>query len=281
MSKRIEQKEKHYYIYRFLNKNNEVLYVGKTYNELLKRILGHVNLKLLTDSQLREIDKIQFIEISNAFDWHILEIFYINYFKAKYNKEFQCQEELFKIINTKEIVGKYCWKDIITKKEFLEILENSKNKYRRDGILKVQKEIQLTQKEFNKLCNELQKSKRKSDKINWLLINLLAYTNIGLKNILMLKWKDIKNKININHIPVELITFYKENIIFTSMFNENDYVIPSQKDGFLPLSNAGKKIKTLINRFYQGTYNSRSFKNIRENYYKQLTKKEDIIWLNK
>ena len=81
MSKRIDEKEKHYYIYRFLNENNEVLYVGKTYNELLKRILGHVNLKLLTDSQLKEIDKIQYIEISNAFDWHILEIFYINYFK--------------------------------------------------------------------------------------------------------------------------------------------------------------------------------------------------------
>lgn len=281
MSKRIEQKEKHYYIYRFLNKNNEVLYVGKTYNELLKRILGHVNLKLLTDSQLREIDKIQFIEISNAFDWHILEIFYINYFKAKYNKEFQCQEELFKIINTKEIVGKYCWKDIITKKEFLEILENSKNKYRRDGILKVQKETQLTQKEFNNLCIELQNSKKISDKINWFLINLLAYTSIGLKNILMLKWKDIENEINKKRIPMELIVFYKETINPSSNFKESDYIIPSQKDGFLTLSNASKKIKMLINRFYKGTYNSRSFKNIRENYFTQALKKEDIIWLNK
>ena len=37
----------------------------------------------------------------------------------------------------------------------------------------------------------------------------------------------------------------------------------------------------LINRFYKGTYNSRSFKNIRENYFTQALKKEDIIWLNK
>jgi hypothetical protein len=97
----------------------------------------------------------------------------------------------------------------------------------------------------------------------------------------MLKWKDIENEINKKYIPVELINFYKETINPSSNFKENDYIIPSQKDGFLPLSNASRKIKTLINCFYKGTYNSRSFKDIRENYHKQSIKKEDIIWLNK
>lgn len=280
MTKEAHKKEKHYYIYRFLNQENEVLYVGKTYNQLKERIRVHIKIGKFTEKQLKEIDKIQYIEISNPFDWHILEIFYINYFKAKYNKEFQCQEELFKLINTKEIIGKYYWKDVITKKEFLEILENSKSKYRRNGVLKVQKETQLTQKEFNNLCTELQNSKKTSDKINWLLINLLAYTSIGLKNILMLKWKDIENEINKEHVPVELINFYKETINPFCNFKENDYIISSQKDGFFPLSSASKKIKIFINHFYKGTYNSRSFKNIRENYFAQTLKKEDIIWLN-
>ena len=111
-------------------------------------------------------------------------------------------------------------------------------------------------------------------------INILLFALVGGYIWIKTDNEDVKNEIKNNHIPVELIGFYKKIINPTSAFKEDDYIIPSQKDGFLPLSNASGKIKTLINRFYQGIYNSRSFKNIQENYCKQAIKKEDIIWLN-
>lgn len=275
-----EQKKKCLYIYRFLNKDNEVLYVGKTSNNLKTRMFGHFNsMKRLTEEQLNEINKIQYIKILNSFEWHVLEIFYINYFKAKYNKEFQCEDNDFNILHIEKILEKYKWKNFMCKKEILEMIDNAKNPYNVKGFLKTQKEEQLSIQQFNFICIELQKSKKQSDKISWLLLNLLAYSNLKITEILNLKWEDIENGYYTKNIPADLIFYY------TTIINPNlnkiqkPFLIFSQKQNQVSLANICKKIKKSINNYYKNNYNSRSLKNIRKSYFSNKLNKEDILWL--
>ena len=274
------ENNKCFYIYRFLDKNNEVLYVGKTANNLKQRMFGHFNsMKRLTEKQLEEINTIQYIEISNVFDWHILEIFYINYFKAKYNKEFQTNEENFSIINVNNIFYKYFWKDFMHKKEILKMMENAKNPYNIRGFLKTQKEKQLSIQQFNYICMQLQKSKKQTDKINWLLLNLIVYSNLKITEILKLKWEDIENERYTKTIPSDLIFYYTTVINPKLNKIQKPFLIFSQKQEQNSLSNVCRKIKKILTDYYKDNYNSRSLKNIRENYFANEFRKEDILWL--
>lgn len=270
-------KETHYYIYRFLNKNDEVIYVGKTKVNLRSRILAHINLKILNEQQLSEVYLIQYIEIDNEFDWHILEIFYINYFKAKYNKEFVSDNENYSILNLNTFLSKHIWKNYITQNEFQEMLENSDNLYNKKGFIKPQPANQLNQKQFNEICIYLQESKSQYDKISWLIINLLAYSKLGLSELVELKWNDIPDLINKEKIPKELINYYKININLN--IENDDYIIKSRKEGFVLPRSVTYKIKILLQKFYQGNYNTKSFQQLNENYYSQKINTSDIIWL--
>lgn len=62
-----------YYVYRFLNKDNVVIYVGRTVN-LNRRFINHDHLH-------DEIEKIQYIECNTEADMVWKEVYYINYFK--------------------------------------------------------------------------------------------------------------------------------------------------------------------------------------------------------
>jgi len=70
-----------FYIYKFLNKKGEVIYIGKTY-ELKKRFAQHKKDK----SWWNEISDIETAEVKDRFWLSIYEVYYINKFKAKYNK---------------------------------------------------------------------------------------------------------------------------------------------------------------------------------------------------
>lgn len=269
--------EKHYYIYRFLNDKQEIIYVGKTKLNLRNRILTHIKLKTLNNEQLKEIYKIQYIEVDNEFDWHILEIFYINYFKAKYNKEFVSDNENYSILNLNIFLDKYIWKDYIEKDEFQEMLKNSDKLYNKKGIKKPQVAEQLNQKQFNEICMYLQQNKKESNKICWLIFNLLAYSKINLSELVELKWNNIPELINKSKIPQELITYYKTNI--NSKIKNDDYIFKSSKQGFILPRSITTKIKILLNKFFKGNYNSKSFKQINEDYYTKKINTDNIIWL--
>lgn len=279
MAIKIKEKETHYYIYRFLNKNDEVIYVGKTKLSLKKRILEHIKLKLLNEQQLSEVYKIQYVEIDNEFDWHLLEIFYINYFKAKYNKQFKINNDIdYSILNLSYFLEKYKWNDFINYEEFQTMIKNSNNLYNSRGFIKPQPASQLSQRQFNDVCVYLEKSKNKSDKINWLILNLLAYSKLNLQKLVMLKWCDISNLIKEEQIPKQLIVYYKTKINLN--INENDYIFKSRKkSGFILPCNITNKIKILLKKFFNENYNTKSFQQLNEDYYVNKSNINNIIWL--
>lgn len=72
------------YVYRFLDKNDEIIYIGKA-KEINSRLNGHCHLK---KDCYDSINRIEYIQLSNDNEARIYEIFYINKFEPKYNKEF-------------------------------------------------------------------------------------------------------------------------------------------------------------------------------------------------
>nr|WP_299054425.1 GIY-YIG nuclease family protein [uncultured Eubacterium sp.] len=65
-----------YYVYRFINKNNKIVYVGRTTN-LTRRYLNHPH---LTD----DIKRIEYVECKTAADMAWKEIYYINFFANEF-----------------------------------------------------------------------------------------------------------------------------------------------------------------------------------------------------
>ena len=66
----LQTKERKYYVYRFLNKDNVITYVGRTV-DLYKRFLQHDH---LTD----EVSKIEYIECDSEAEMAWKEVYYIN-----------------------------------------------------------------------------------------------------------------------------------------------------------------------------------------------------------
>lgn len=73
---------KMYYLYKFINKDNNVIYVGQTEN-LKKRIASHRAEKIW----FNEIIKIEYHICKSKIDVDIYELYYINKYKSKYNSE--------------------------------------------------------------------------------------------------------------------------------------------------------------------------------------------------
>lgn len=67
-----------FYVYRFLDKSKNVIYVGKSKQELEQRFKGHTH---LPDECYSSVYKIEFISCSTETDMNIKEIYYINKYK--------------------------------------------------------------------------------------------------------------------------------------------------------------------------------------------------------
>lgn len=70
------------FLYRFINKENNVIYIGKTTKSLSERLRQHSH---LPTECYQNIYKIEYMEIKNEGDLHILEIYYINKYLPLYN----------------------------------------------------------------------------------------------------------------------------------------------------------------------------------------------------
>lgn len=103
------------YIYRFVNKDQKVIYVGKT-NNLNKRYNQHFGKRgHLTKDCYNSVWKIEYIKVDSELNALLLETYYINKFRPKYNKlnktyrstntenvnlkEIQNNWKLYKIVN--------------------------------------------------------------------------------------------------------------------------------------------------------------------------------------
>lgn len=67
-----------FYVYRFLDKNGTIIYVGKSKQDLEQRFRGHIH---LPDACYELTYKIEYIECSTEADMSIKEIYYINKFR--------------------------------------------------------------------------------------------------------------------------------------------------------------------------------------------------------
>lgn len=67
-----------FYVYRFLDKSKNIIYVGKSKQELEQRFKGH---RHLPDECYSSVYKIEFIQCSTETDMSIKEIYYINKYK--------------------------------------------------------------------------------------------------------------------------------------------------------------------------------------------------------
>ena len=74
------------YVYRFLDMNNQVLYVGKTVN-LSNRMKNHFSKRshLAHTDLYSKVQRIEYITCKNEFQSLQNELYYINYYKPKYN----------------------------------------------------------------------------------------------------------------------------------------------------------------------------------------------------
>lgn len=109
-------------VYRFLNFNEEVIYVGKT-----ERIEYRINLHMSKSGHLpakcyEEVYKIQFMPLSSTVLMDIKEMYYINLYKPKYNSNHLYNEEAFTISD----FTRDKWIDY-SKDVAREIAENKKN----------------------------------------------------------------------------------------------------------------------------------------------------------
>lgn len=74
------------YVYRFLNKEDQVIYVGKT-NNLNKRYMQHFSKRgHLSKECYNSVAKIEYITETSELNALLLETYYINKFRPKYNK---------------------------------------------------------------------------------------------------------------------------------------------------------------------------------------------------
>ena len=74
-----------YYVYRFLDKANQIVYIGKT-GHLKKRMTEHFSKQgHLTEEQYKQIEKIEYVELAFQLDMDILEKYLINLWKPPFN----------------------------------------------------------------------------------------------------------------------------------------------------------------------------------------------------
>jgi excinuclease UvrABC nuclease subunit len=90
------------YTYRFINKYNETIYVGYTGQTMAQRMNQHFNKGHLPKECYREVAKIEYIKWATKSDAQIMEVYYINKYKPKFNKLNKKNDNLTIVLDEKE-----------------------------------------------------------------------------------------------------------------------------------------------------------------------------------
>ena len=223
-----------YYVYRFLDKSKNVIYVGKSKQDLEQRFRGHLH---LPEECYDLVYKIEYIECSTESDMSIKEIYYINKYR---NTNF-----FFNVLDTTELpisvvfndkwreykgpLGSNFYKSVNYKKGYT----NEKNvRYNKDGSIDKRKtnkkkgdssfvdglsseEVDLLIKQFIKSINEANNVNQEQIRFRNLTMFILS-VNLPLKtnDFLNLKYKDLfDSKDKFKSIDMKLSRFYKDEIL--------------------------------------------------------------------
>lgn len=90
------------YIYRYLNTNGKIIYVGKTQNINNRQSQHFGSTGHLPHECYAEVEKIEYIKSPTKIDMDIKELYYINKWKPKYNIINKQKEELSLLIDESE-----------------------------------------------------------------------------------------------------------------------------------------------------------------------------------
>ena len=124
-------------IYKFLNKNNEVIYVGKA-KTLKARLSAHCH---LSSKQYEEVENVKYTRFDNYNVLDFVEAYYIQRYKPKYNKTFNKSKEIYIIDKLDRKRWKY----------FNEIDFKKKSKYKKIDEIKEAEESKRWQKIIDKI----------------------------------------------------------------------------------------------------------------------------------
>jgi predicted transcriptional regulator len=80
-----------FYVYKFINKEERIIYIGKT-NNIKNRISQHLSKGHLSQECYNEINHIEYAEIDNKTNCCLYEVYYINKYKPKYNKRHKYED---------------------------------------------------------------------------------------------------------------------------------------------------------------------------------------------
>lgn len=88
-----------YYVYRFLNKNNKVIYIGKTQGKIGNRLGIHFGVSgHLPKDCYNSTKTIEYIELYTKLDMDIKELYYIGKWKPLYNADYNRKNEKMRTI---------------------------------------------------------------------------------------------------------------------------------------------------------------------------------------
>lgn len=91
-SAKLREKDKgKYFVYKLLDEKLNILYIGKT-NNLKRRIQQHMSTGFLPKDAIDEVKYISYICLPKQILSDIREIYYINKYKPKYNKQYKYEE---------------------------------------------------------------------------------------------------------------------------------------------------------------------------------------------
>lgn len=87
----------HYCVYRFLDKDNNILYIGKS-KRLKLRIFDHIKGRThLSKECISQIQKVEYLEFGCECDMNLFELYCISYFQPPYNKDCKSETGLIQI----------------------------------------------------------------------------------------------------------------------------------------------------------------------------------------
>ena len=120
-----------YYVYRFLDYDNRVLYVGYTKN-IEKRVKVDHIINNYIRGDIKSINKVEFSTFDNKCEALYNEAYYINLYKPKFNKKAEPLRGKFNVKNN--------WCEYLNKEEIQKII-NSKNKKAKRKLNRIEKKI--------------------------------------------------------------------------------------------------------------------------------------------
>lgn len=126
-----------YYVYFFLDKDKQPIYIGRTKN-LKQRLNAHFSSAKKDDiAKAKEVKSIKYLEFETQFKHIVYEQQLIHLFKPKYNKEYVLQEDSEVILNIDDL---FYLK--LSEVEF-EKLKNKKNRVKKSNL-----KLNFDEKEF-------------------------------------------------------------------------------------------------------------------------------------